>query len=159
MSWYCVKTKARQEKSAEFNLLSQGYTVFLPKCFNEKRKNKIEVMFPCYLFVSLTIGIDDFASIRSTAGCSEVVRFGNHIPTIDDAVIESLKGAADTDDVVRMNDDFFNVGDEVRIKSGTFKFFEGIIKARSGQDRVMIMMNVLGGGLVEVNINEVEDVE
>ena len=49
-NWYLIKTKPRQEKTAKQNLENQNYEVFCPIA---KINNRLVVLFPGYLFVSI----------------------------------------------------------------------------------------------------------
>ena len=47
------------------------------------------------------------------------------------------------------------VGDQVQIKSGAFAGLEGIFKARSGKERVIVLLSILGQQVqAEVPIDE-----
>ncbi len=57
-AWYLVYTKPRQERTAQFNLVRQGYEAYLPLFKGRRRQqgrkvSAVEPMFPRYLFLSL----------------------------------------------------------------------------------------------------------
>ena len=157
MPFYCVRTKHKMEATAERELEKQGYNVFLPMCVNEKKNKKNEPLFPTYLFIELTMGVDDFAPIRSTYGVQGgLVRFGNHIPEVPEYLIEDLKKISQNN-VIRLEQDFYKVGDKVRITSGTLKLLEGVITARTKDDRVWVLIKELGSHPIKLNIKQIEN--
>ena len=62
-NWYLLKTKPRQEIIAKQNLKNQGYGVFCPM---SKINNRLEVLFPGYLFVQLNEKTQNWSPINST---------------------------------------------------------------------------------------------
>ena len=98
--WYAVATKARDEAIAKANLERQDYQVFLPVISLKKRRRGrwmpvTEPLFPGYLFVSLVLGADDPAPIRSTVGCIGLVRFGQTHTPVPSSFIAALQGASE----------------------------------------------------------------
>ena len=58
--WLVVQTKPRQEQAAKLQLENQAYTVYLPRFKHNKRRNgkwseRIEALFPSYLFVQIEV--------------------------------------------------------------------------------------------------------
>ena len=81
-AWYLVHAKPRQEDTALANLARQGFEAFLPRMRRQVRhagrwRERVEALFPRYLFVSLDPETHDWAPIRSTVGVSSLVRFGD----------------------------------------------------------------------------------
>ena len=155
--WCCVKTKLRSEKRANFELLAQGYETFLPMCKNEKA-GKIEALFPCYLFIDIKLGEDDIAPIRSTRGVQGgIVKFGDHIPSVDESIIEEMKSKINEDDVINLEKDFFQEGELVIIKEGSpFAFLSGVITAKSSDERVWVLINELGSHPIKLKKADIE---
>ena len=144
--WYAVATKARDEAVAKANLERQGYLVFLPTVSLKKRrrgrwKPVTEPLFPGYLFVSLVLGADDPAPIRSTVGCIGLVRFGqNHTP-VPSSLIAALQGTSDGAVDAPLP---FNQGDKVRLIAGPFAGIEAVFDMPSGEDRAQVLLQLLG---------------
>ena len=94
--WYAVQSRPRQEAIAELNLDRQGYHSYLPKILLRKRRRdkwtKVdEPLFPRYLFIQVDPDQHSLAPVRSTVGVSDLVRFGQQLRPVPDAVIAFLQ--------------------------------------------------------------------
>ena len=144
--WYAVATKARDEAVAKANLERQDYQVFLPTTSLKKRRlgrwtRVTEPLFPGYLFVSLVLGADDPAPIRSTVGCIGLVRFGQTHTPVPSSLIAALQGASE--DVLDTPLPF-NQGDKVRLIDGPFAGLEAVFDMPRGEDRAQVLLELLG---------------
>jgi len=144
--WYAVATKARDEAIAKANLERQDYQVFLPVISLKKRRRGrwmpvTEPLFPGYLFVSLVLGADDPAPIRSTVGCIGLVRFGQTHTPVPSSFIAALQGASE--DVLDTPLPF-NQGDKVRLIAGPFARIEAVFDMPQGEDRAQVLLELLG---------------
>jgi transcriptional antiterminator RfaH len=148
--WYVVFTKPKREASAEENLRRQAFECFLPRIQQPRRRqNKrvvvAEPMFPRYLFVHVDVVQQNVAPIRSTFGVSGLVRFGNELAVVPDPIIETLLIRADRENgVVSLKPPRFQAGDEVLLLEGSMAGIRGIFQATTGQERVVILLNLLG---------------
>ena len=145
-AWYVVATKSRMEGVAKLNLERQGYSLFLPRVSLKKRRQGqwtlvTEPLFPGYLFVWLTLGTDDPAPIRSTAGCVGLVRFGVAYTPVPPELIAGLEAAGTTDDPAPAP---FLSGDAVRLISGPFTGVEAVYDMAKGEERAQVLLEVLG---------------
>tara|TARA_B110000003_G_C16450007_1_gene457549 strand:+ start:85 stop:558 length:474 start_codon:yes stop_codon:yes gene_type:complete len=139
--WYLLKTKPRQEKVAVSNLENQGYHAYCPESEINK---KIVVLFPGYLFIYLDDETQNWSPIRSTKGVISLVRFGLHFARIPKSVIELIKiNELNTIEKIK-NLSKFKKGDKVQITDGVFKNCIAIFESLKEQDRVHILMNLLG---------------
>ena len=146
LSWLLVATKPRCELQAKTNLERQDYRVCLPTLTLRKRKRGVwqqvtEPMFPSYVFVGVVLGAQDLAPIRSTVGCMQVVRFGGQPIPLPASVMHTLLSyehaplhAAKT----------FVAGERLRVESGPFEGLEAVFDKPRGQDRVQVLVTVLG---------------
>ena len=144
--WYAVATKARDEAIAKANLERQDYQVFLPVISLKKRRRGrwvpvTEPLFPGYLFVSLVLGADDPAPIRSTVGCVWLVRFGQTHTSVSSSLIAALQGASDGAVDAPLP---FNQGDKVRLIAGPFAGVEAVFCMPRGEDRAQVLLELLG---------------
>lgn len=147
--WYLVYCKPRQEVTARLNLERQAYRTYLPLMRQARRRNgrKVSViaaMFPRYLFIRLNEETDNWGPIRSTLGVVSVVRFGQTPAAVPDALIEFLRKREDADGVQMLPAEQYRVGEKIRITEGGFAGYEGIFLARSGRDRVTVLLQILG---------------
>jgi len=149
-SWYLIHSKPQQETTAAEQLDRQGFHTFLPRMRRQVRhaghwRQKVEAMFPRYLFVQLDADTQDWAPIRSTVGVSTLVRFGNRPACVPEALVEDLRERADAESIVATDTRAdFNPGQRVRIIDGPFAGLEGIIQARTARDRVDLLLAVIG---------------
>ena len=144
--WYAVATKARDEAVAKANLERQDYQVFLPTISLKKRRRGrwmpvTEPLFPGYLFVSLVLGADDPAPIRSTLGCIGLVRFGQTHTPVPSSLIAAVQGTSEgaLDKPLP-----FNQGDKVRVIAGPFAGIETVFDMPRGEDRAQVLLELLG---------------
>ena len=139
--WYLVKTKSRQENIAQKNLENQDYNVYCP--FAEIN-NKQVVLFPGYIFIYLDNKSQDWSPIRSTKGVLHLVRFGLNYAKIPNNVIEFIKtNQLNTAEKLK-NLSKFKVGDKVQITEGVFKNCIAIFKSYKPDERVVLLMNLVG---------------
>ena len=144
--WYAVATKARDEAIAKANLERQDYQVFLPTISLKKRRRGrwvpvTEPLFPGYLFVSLALGADDPAPIRSTVGCIGLVRFGQAHTPVPSSLIAALQGTSYGAVDAPLP---FNEGDKVRLIAGAFAGIEAVFDMPRGEDRAQVLLELLG---------------
>jgi transcriptional antiterminator RfaH len=148
MSWYLIQTKPRQENLARLNLERQGYTIYMPVIpVRRRRRGKLYTeagpMFPLYLFISLSDGIDDWGPIRSTLGVAKLVTFGNIPARVPESLIETLKACEDTKGIQIIQSKAYRAGDKVRITDGPFVGYEAVIQSSSARTRSVLLLKVV----------------
>jgi transcriptional antiterminator RfaH len=140
-NWYLIKTKPRQENVAMKNLENQEYSTYCPTV---TINNKSIVLFPGYLFIYLDKKKENWSPIRSTKGVVNFVRFGLNFALVPDTVIEFLKANQLINKEKLKNLNKFKLGDKVLIKDGVFKNCVAIFKSSKSEERVILLMNLLG---------------
>jgi len=140
-NWYLIKTKPKQETIATQNLVNQGYTVFCPKAvFN----NKTMSLFPSYLFIELDDKSQNWMPIRSTKGVSNFVRFGLKFAKVSNQIINCIK-IQQQQTIEKMIDlCSHHKGDYIEIKSGPFKGQQAIFQNYNSNDRVIVLLKLIG---------------
>ena len=138
---YLIKTKPRQEKIAIQNLENQGYEVFCPIA---KINNLPVVLFPSYLFAQLNDKTQNWSPINSTKGVSHFVKFGLNFAKVPTSVIEFVKANQYITSEKLKNLYKFKPGDNVQITDDVFKNYMAIFKCYKSDERVMLLMNLLG---------------
>ena len=139
--WYLVKTKSKQEDIAILNLENQNFHVYCPYALI---RNKNEVLFPGYIFIQLDKDTQNWSPIRSTKGVLHFVRFGLSYAKIPDNIIEFIKtNQLNTAEKLK-NINKFKSGDKVQITDGVFKNCIAIFKSYKSDERVILLMNILG---------------
>jgi len=139
--WYLIKTKPRQEKKAKQNLANQGYKAFCPMV---KINNRLVVLFPSYLFIQLNEKTQNFSPIYSTKGVSYFVKFGLNFAKVPNSVIEFIKTNQHITADKLCNLNKFKPGDKVQISDGAFNNYMAIFKCYKSDERVILLMNLLG---------------
>ena len=148
-AWYAVVCKPRCEARAEFNLVNQGYEVFLPRLATQTRRNgkwiaSLEPLFPRYLFLAVTNARQGLSQVRSTLGVSDLVRFGGVPVTVPDEIIESLRARQDPNTGACAKRSPFKPGAPVQFRAGPFAGLEGVFNVDAGEDRVFVLLEFLG---------------
>lgn len=151
--WYLVQSKPKQEQKALQALEEQGHAVYCPMCTVNKRisTKDSEVMFPRYLFLSLSTNIitgANFSSIKNTRALSNgaFVKFGNTLATIDDRLIMEIK-SRELEGITDLSLDY-KAGDLVTIKSGPFALYKAIITKKRSRDRVELLLSDVSGNVL-----------
>jgi transcriptional antiterminator RfaH len=139
--WYLIKTKSRQEKIAKANLENQNYDVYCPFA---KIDNKTVALFPGYLFINLDEKAQNWSPIRSTKGVLNFVRFGLSYANIADNIIEVIQAneLTTSEKIKTLNN--FDKGDSVQITEGVLKNCIAIFESFKSNDRVILLMNLMG---------------
>ena len=139
--WYLIKTKPRQEIKAKKNLENQGYRAFCPMI---KINDRLVVLFPGYLFIQLNEKTQNWSPINSTKGVSHFVKFGLNFAKAPNSVIEFIKTNQHITADKLNNLNKFKPGDKVQISDGAFKDYTAIFKCYKSDERVILLMNLLG---------------
>ena len=147
--WYAVLCKPRGEEVAVTNLENQGYAVYLPRLLARHRRlgkwvNRIEPLFPRYLFLRLRDERQSLTPVRSTVGVSGMVRLGGQPAVVSDALIEALRARQDATVGVHLQRTVFAPGATVKFVEGPFSGLEGIFSKETGEERVIVLLDLLG---------------
>ncbi|WBL59211.1 transcription/translation regulatory transformer protein RfaH [Stutzerimonas stutzeri] len=142
-AWYLVQCKPRQDSRAEEHLQRQGYTCYRPKLMTQSvqrgRIQRIETsLFPGYVFLRLSQD-EDWGPLRSTRGVSRIVRFGMQPAVIPDHLLAQLQQHESAYTATAP----FTKGDRIRITDGAFAELEAIFLTMDGEQRVVLLMNLL----------------
>lgn len=148
-SWYLLYSKPRQERLALENLERQRYQAYLPLIRNRRRRQGrftavVEPMFPRYLFIHLSDESDNWGPIRSTIGVANLVRFGPEAARVPDDLLAALRAREDESGVQVLAQPEFRPGERVRICEGVMAGYEAIFQARTGKERVMLLLEIAG---------------
>jgi len=148
--WYVVRTHARAEDKAAFNLHRQGYEVFLPKHLKQrKHARRIDWVpapfFPRYLFVKLDAEDARWWSIRSTIGVSSLIVFGSEPATVPNDVISEIEARKDDRGYVKTFDaGALKPGDKVRVVNSPMGDIEGLFASGNDDERVTVLFQFMG---------------
>ncbi len=149
VQWFLLYSQPRKEVLASEHLTRQGYHICVPKLRLPKLRRAhwqqvVEPLFPRYLFVAVQEGIQAFQPLHSTRGISRVVRFGQDYARVSPALIAAMQHGGDAEGVHEFRETPFEAGERVRVMAGPFKDLEGVFERASGQERVHVLLDVLG---------------
>jgi len=163
--WFAVRAKPRREAYAREQFMNQGYEVYLPMflqliCHARKKSMEPRPFFPGYLFLSLSLEERNWTKIRSTVGALGAVHFGMNYPPVPDELVRSLKQREDEQGYVILSKATrhgFKPGQKLRFKHGSFEGYEGLLVETRGEDRVLLLLNLLQRQVYsEIPVEELE---
>ncbi len=149
LPWYLVQLRPNGRLMAGRNLVRQGFSVFCPTCpVTRKRGPKFvkswQPLFSGYLFLGFDPNTAPWRAINSTYGVSRLVSFGGEAPkAVPNALIDGLRRRCD-DAGHMLPPERLEPGDKVRILSGAFADFVTTIDAVGGNQRVWVLLDLLG---------------
>jgi len=156
-SWYLVTTKLKAEIRVKDNLeRNHGIETFFPHYAPRKRGSRTGLpVFARYVFVRCDPE-RDFRKIQYTPGVTRIVTFGDTVIPVPDEVVEALRIRCDENEQILPPE--LITGQKVRVRSGLFDGFEGIIKEKRGNKRIQLLLELAYGQelKVEVDASEVE---
>jgi len=149
-AWYAVYTRPQAETKALENLLRQGYAAYLPLYRAEisharRRQTVLRPVFPRYLFAGVERAGLRWRPILSTVGVSDLVRAGDEPMPVAPEIVAKLREqelAGTFDRLVRRRS--LRLGELVRITAGAFEDMIGRLIELRDQDRVVVLLDVLG---------------
>lgn len=161
--WYVAHTRAQSERRALEHLTNQGFDAWLPE-FHKRRRHARRTewvrrpLFPRYVFVHLDLDAERWRSVLGTVGIQALIGGADRPTPIADAVIEAIRARVDQDGLVRINPaDTLKAGEVVRIADGPFADLEGIFLDMADNERVAILLSLLGRNVkVTVSADQVE---
>lgn len=150
--WYAVYCKPRQDIRAAEHLGNQAYEVFQPRVRVRRLlpagvRQRIEPLFPRYLFIRLDDTEQSWAPIRSTRGVAGLVHFGaTRLPTpVPDALVDDLLERVAADGLIDLpSEREFAPNERVVVATGAFAGLDAVFQARSGPERVVVLLALLG---------------
>jgi transcriptional antiterminator RfaH len=148
-AWYIVRTHARAEVKASLNLERQGFATYLPRYLKRRRHaRRIEIvpapLFPRYLFVAIDLATQRWRSIHSTFGVAQLVCNGEDPSVVSAAVVDELRKREDDKGFVQLARRGFARGEKVRVVEGVFSACLGLFEGMTDNERVTILLDLLG---------------
>lgn len=150
LRWYLILTKPCSEEIARVNLERQGYRVYFPRLqqrrlYRGRWIERISALFPRYVFLQVNTGQQSLAPIRATLGVADAVRFGTEYAVVPGQVVDSLIRRGDPESGLHhLKRPLFEPGAPVKITAGAFAGLEGIFERETGEDRVIVLFDILG---------------
>jgi transcriptional antiterminator RfaH len=145
-TWYLIQCKPKEAFRAEEHLNNQHLECFLPTHSVKRQRGGrarwiMEPLFPHYLFIHLD-NESNWGVIRSTRGVSKIVDFNGKPASVADSIVYALRHHC-----ALLNDaepqPIYKSGESVIITEGCFRELEAIVKTAKGEDRVILLLNIL----------------
>jgi len=150
LRWYVAQTHARAEVKAATHLNRQGFAIYLPRYLKRRRHaRRVETveapLFPRYLFVAIDMMTQRWRSIQSTIGITQLVCNGDEPAAVDDRIIASLRSRENDLGFVQLDQrPKFQPGDKLRVIDGVFCDSLGLFEGITDNERVTILLDLLG---------------
>jgi len=149
--WFAVRCRPGKENAARREFEHQGMEAYLPRELKmirhaRKMEKKPRPFFPGYLFLHLALEECRWTAIRSTQGAISAVHFGAHYPFVPDAVITGMKSLENTSGFICQGEDSvspFKSGERIMVRDGQFSGIEGVFVCRNGDERAMVLLEML----------------
>ena len=148
--WFLVRTQTSRESWAAENCSRQGCEVYFPRTLElvrgraGKKEARLRPLFPNYLFVA-TGGSWTF--LLGTFGVAALVMRGTNPDVVPLRIVEELR-SREKDGVVVLPPGKFTPGQEVRVKSGSFKDHVGLVHGTPAASRIAVLLSLLGRKVV-----------
>ncbi len=163
--WYAIHTKPRCEEQVAIHLRQRDdVRVFLPKLALSKRRRHrlvtaIEILFPSYLFVRMSLDPVRWYAVKWTRGVKSIVGTDEGPIPVPDEAVRLLMGRCLNDEVIPWRP-ALTPGSQVRITYGAFAGFVGVLEqSTTRKARVRVLLDLLGRQTpVEADIADLEQV-
>jgi transcriptional antiterminator RfaH len=155
--WYVAQTHPRSEAKAAAHLKRQGFGVYLPH-FRKKRRHARRVdtvkapLFPRYLFVSIDLATQRWLAIQATIGVARLICNGDVPALVQCGIVDALRQREDEFGFIKLEPRPFRLGEELRVLDGAFTGTLGLFDGMTDNERVTILLDLLGRK-VRVNID------
>ena len=158
-SWVVVRYLPQRLRLMMDNVQRQGAECYVPRAMIRNPRTHrllVQPLFPGYAFVRL-FG-EQWAFLRGTFGILDVVMGAggvNEQPArVADAEIARLQAREGPDGLVRLESREFEPGEHVHVDRGTVTL-DAVVDGMSGQDRVFVLLQILGGARAEVSAQDI----
>ena len=147
--WYVAFTQPNSEMRAAMHLENQDFPAYVPRFLKRRRSGRrveavIAPLFPRYVFLGADLGRQRWRSVNGTIGVSHLVCNGDRPTCVDDRIIASIAVRENEQGLVKLAPQSFTPGQSVRVSCGAFADQLGLYEGVSDQDRVRILLELLG---------------
>ncbi|NIJ41625.1 transcriptional antiterminator RfaH [Parvibaculum indicum] len=148
-NWFVAQHKANSARIAERNLRQQGFRSFLPREEKTRRvRGKFVTapapLFPGYIFVAFDKKDARWPAINATHGITRLVSFGREPAEVPSPLISELMARCDATGLFQSTAKL-QEGDLVRVTKGPFAEMITTIETLESDQRIWILMEVMGG--------------
>ena len=146
--WYTAQVKPNSYKIAEQSLNRQGFNVFYPKHkitrrIGAKFREKLQPLFPGYIFVEESKISAPIAKVNSTRGLIRVINSNSKPWQTPTSFIEDLKARCDSRHILmQISREQLSVGQKVLIHSGPFTEYVAYIEKIDEKKRIWVLLQL-----------------
>ena len=146
--WFLAHTLPRSEARARLHLRAQAFRTYFPQILKTVRHARQHrtvraPLFPRYLFIILDLGRDQWLSIRSTVGISNLFTCDGRPVPVPVGIVETLIERTDQNNVTLLHAELAK-GQSVRILRGPFADFVGTLERLDETGRVRVLLDMMG---------------
>ena len=170
--WYVVHSYSGYENKVKLNLETRSksmhmedliYEVVIPmedvvEIKNGKKVTVPRKMFPGYILVRMHLDDDSWYAVRNTPGVTGFVGSANKPVPLSRREVERFLGVKEEEDKKAPRyKPSWETGDSVRVQTGPFADFNGIIEdINLDQSKVVVLVNIFGRDTpVELNFEDI----
>lgn len=153
--WVVVRLRPNQGARAEDNVRRQGAEYYAPRALVRSLKTRVlrpAPLFPGYAFVRHPD--DKWHFLRGTFGVLDVIMATDGPAYLPPTEMDRLRAREGPDGLVRLEAREFERGEHVRVDRGPLSL-EAVVDGMAGQDRIYVLLGVLGGVRAEVPVRDV----
>ena len=148
--WYVAFAHPNAESRAVVHLANQNFPSYVP-CYLKRRKSGRRVeyvrapLFPRYIFLGIDPQTQRWRSVNGTIGISHLICHGDRPIKVGEKIIAAIAEREGEDGLVRLSPMCsFQPGQMVRVTDGVFTDQLGLYEGLCDQDRVRILLDLLG---------------
>jgi len=143
--WYALQVRTRYERVVAEHLGGQGFAWFLPlskerKRWSDRIKEVESPLFPGYLFCRFDA--QNRLPILKTPGLVQIVGYNRQPIAVDEGEINAIQTLV-ASGVPNQPCSFVEIGDRVRIDSGSLRGLEGILVESRGRHKFVLSVTLL----------------
>ena len=147
-NWFVAKVKPNAHFKAKKNIEKQGFETFLPlvestRRASQKFANQLIPLFPGYIFVAFEADNFKWHSINNTFGVNKLIASENIPMRIPSAFVHCLKSRCNEDGKL-LDIKSLQVGNKIKVLHGPFTEAVGEIERIDPQNRITILLDMLG---------------
>jgi transcriptional antiterminator RfaH len=151
-TWYVVRTKQYKERVVAQSVLPLVDDIYVPLLRTKRRAlgrfiERIEPLFPCYVFARLTLAISHHKLTRRP-GVLGIVCLGGEPAEVDERLVQGIK-SRERDGLIVLPVQRFQPRQPVTISDGVLRGMDAVFERYlSGTERVAVLLNTIGGAHV-----------
>jgi transcriptional antiterminator RfaH len=152
LMWYVIRTKQYKERFVERSAVAIVHDIYVPLVRIKKRGlgrlvERIEALFPCYVFARFQIAKSHHRLMR-TPGVLGIVCVGGEPAEVDESIVQEIR-SRERDGLIVLPIQRFRPTQPVTITDGPLRGIDAVFERYlSGAERAAILLNTIGGANV-----------